>query len=296
MLRIYRSTNDPRTQKTLLIFISCLVFLSWSRMTTGRYFPFLSTINSSSSSGSNKQDGSSQLSAILGGNKNSAISNDNNDDEPNLPETFVPANKYVGSKLTKPLEIKGNNGGIWCPEKGGGTKNLACSKTSTEYRFQVKKEGKYYLYVQTIAPTIMDNSLWIGRVDVSPGSKEYDAFYECSSSTTAGPLIPHKHVSSKKTYLCCPAYLAKNEKKGMNPFYSACTFTGLGPNGDEHGIAFDLELSEAPRWNQVPRIILVEKANIDKVISIRIYAREDGTQWTGLFLSKKSALTTEDLP
>jgi len=98
-----------------------------------------------------------------------------------------------------------------------------------------------YLYVKTIAPSLNDNSLWVGQVDNSQ-------FTNCKTDETAGPLIPHKHVSSSKKWLCCPAYLAKNKKKGLGSFYSECCFNGLGPKADQEGCVLDLELSEEPQW------------------------------------------------
>jgi len=213
---------------------------------------------------------------------------------PHNADTFVPADRTAFA-LAKPLEAHPKYaGGVWCPEKGGGTRNQACSKVSAEYRIRVTTPGKYFLYVEAVAPTIMDNSLWIGRGDVQEGEDELREFAECSSTTLAGPLIPHKHVSSKKKFLCCPAYLAKNAKKGMSAFYSSCCFNGLGPRADETGCAMDLEISDAPRWNQAPRVFSVKDTS--RPVLVRVYAREDGTVWTGLVLTRKQAYSDDEVP
>ena len=144
--------------------------------------------------------------------------------------------------------------------------------------------------MQVTAPGLNDNSLWVGLVE----GAEQDAFDACKtpSGESAGPLIPHKHVSSKK-FLCCPAYLAKNKKKGLAGFYSDCCYSGLGKDGNEVGCVLDLEVDEKLRWNELPRTIRTTKSNA--VVSIRIYAREDGTSWGGLVLSGKSTLDAGDL-
>ena len=164
-------------------------------------------------------------------------------------------------------------------------KNTQCGKVSAEYRFKVKKAGDYFLYIQVIAPGLNDNSLWIGLVD---GANEA-AFDECStpSGISPGPFLPHKHLTSSKKFLCCPAYLNKNKKKGLAGFYSDCCYMGLGKEGNEKGCVLDLEVDDQARWNQLPRVIQTTDDN--QVVVVRIYAREDGTSWTGLVLSSNAA-------
>lgn len=89
-----------------------------------------------------------------------------------------------------------------------------------EFNFAVSEGTAYYLYVEAVGPTIMDNSLWVGTTD----DNDID-FMKCESKQKAGPLVPHKHVSKSK-WLCCPKYLAKNAKKGQGDFYTQCCFFG----------------------------------------------------------------------
>lgn len=200
------------------------------------------------------------------------------------PEMFIPANKF-SSIVKKPLDVQ--SGTVSCPERGG--KNAPCGKVPIEYRFQVKDPGDYFLYIQVVAPSLNDNSLWVELVS---GADEH-IYEECQTNINAGPLIPHKHVASKKTFLCCPAYLAKNKKKGLASFYSDCCYGGLGKDSNEKGCVLDLEVDTQPRWNQLPRVFRVEAS--DTLVSVRVFAREDGTSWTGLVLSSESALDESDL-
>jgi hypothetical protein len=104
----------------------------------------------------------------------------------------------VSAKLGKPLETN-DRGAVLCPERGG--KNTQCCKSSALYEFAGGRAGaKHFLYVQTIAPTLNDISLWVGP------AQEDAEFAKCRSEQAAGPLVPHKHASSKK-WLCCPAYV-----------------------------------------------------------------------------------------
>ena len=150
----------------------------------------------------------------------------------------------------------------------------------------MKNAGDYFLYVQVTAPGLNDNSLWIGLVE----GADQDAFDECQNppGEDSGPLIPHKHLTSSKKFLCCPAYLTKNKKKGLAGFYSDCCYSGLGKDSNEKGCVLDLEVDTQLRWNELPRA--VRTSEDDKIVVVRIYAREDGTSWSGLVLSSKSTL------
>lgn len=165
-------------------------------------------------------------------------------------------------------------------------KNTQCGKVSAEYRFKAKEPGDYFLYVQVTAPGLNDNSLWIGLVS----GADQDAFDECKNppGEESGPLIPHKHLTSSKKFLCCPAYLAKNKKKGLAGFYSDCCYQGLGKESNERGCVLDLEVDENLRWNELPRTFRTKEKN--EIVTVRIYAREDGTSWAGVVLSRKSTL------
>jgi len=127
------------------------------------------------------------------------------------PETLIPAGKY--SRLVKPMEHRHDNLVI-CPNVGGGGKNRQCSKGYLEYYFEVEAGRDYYLYVETIGPNINDNSLWVGT-DANEKN-----FLSCSSKTKAGPLVPKKHIKSSK-WLCCPKYLAKNNRNGKLSGFSS---------------------------------------------------------------------------
>lgn len=197
-----------------------------------------------------------------------------------LPERLVLANAYSGT-LKKPVEL-GENDMVVCPERGG--KNTQCSKVGVEYEFRISETDDYFLYVEVIGPDLNANSLWVG-VD-----EEFLGFETCDEDKDAGELIPHKHKSTNGKWLCCPAYLGKNKKKGLTAFYSDCCFDGLGKKGDEKGCVLDLEVDTQPRWNQLPRVIHVEvdDTKIGRIVTVRLYAREDGTAWTRLALSRKS--------
>jgi hypothetical protein len=207
-------------------------------------------------------------------------------------EVLVPAASFSGI-LKKPLEIVEKDI-VSCPERGG--KNTQCGKVSSEYRFKVAKSGDYYLYVQVIAPGLNDNSLWIGvsEDDGIDFTTYYDNDQACQTPSEVGSLIPHKHLtSSGKKFLCCPAYLAKNKKKGLAGFYSDCCYMGLGKDSTEKGCVLDLEVDSNQRWNELPRVIRTTKDN--QIVSVRIYAREDGTSWSGVVLSNQPALDAEGL-
>lgn len=204
------------------------------------------------------------------------------------PERLVPASAFSGP-LKKPLELGENEASVVCPERGG--KNAPCSKSKAEYRFLIKESNEYYLYVEVIAPDLNANSLWVG-VD-----QDFESFSKCDDAALAGPLTPHKHVTSSGKWLCCPAYLGKNKKKGLAAFYSDCCYNGLGKGGDESGCVLDLEVDTQPKWNQLPRVI---KVDVDdpkqgKVITVRLYAREDGTAWTRLALSRKADMAEKNV-
>lgn len=225
---------------------------------------------------------------------------------PAPPETFVRASSCTNAgSLKKPLKVT-DEGAVTCPEQGG--KNLQCSKVYAEFTFsKLQPKTSYFLYVQTIAPTIMDNSLWISPPLAPPSSSSssasvvgnleaFTAASACKSPSSSGkyPLVPHKHTSgSSARWLCCPAYLAKNKKKNMAPFYSDCCHPALGPGGDETGCVLDLEVSTGPQWNEFPRAFRLEKGDS---FSVRIYFREDGTAVSGVFLSSRANLATIPSP
>jgi len=192
-------------------------------------------------------------------------------------DELISASKF--SRLVKPMEIRHNNLAI-CPNIGGGGKNRQCSKGYLEYYFKVEPGTDYYIYVETIGPNINDNSLWVGT------DANQKKFLSCSSKTKAGQLVPHKHVKAGK-WLCCPKYLAKNQKGGQGDFYYECCFSKLGPKGDETGCILDLEVDSKPHWNMLPRILTPESNEM----MIKIYAREDGTAVTSLFVSTNPART-----
>jgi len=170
---------------------------------------------------------------------------------------------------------------VICPDKGGGKQNKICSKAYTEYLFDVPSPGVYYVYVETIAPNINDNSLWIGAPNADPGR-----FMTCPS-VKAGSLVPHKHVKSKR-WLCCPKYLDNNAKKGQGAFYTQCCMTTLGPFAEDAGCILDLEVDSKPHWNMLPRELVVKSAS--EPVIIRLFAREDGTAVSRVMLSSNPTL------
>lgn len=198
-------------------------------------------------------------------------------------EKSVQADKY-NVKL-RPIEVK-NNRQLICPDKGGGSNNKVCSKAYAEYLFQIPKPGSYYVYVETVAPNIMDNSLWVG----APGLDQAD--YAKCPTIKAGPLMPHKHVKNKK-WLCCPKYLAANAKKNQGKFYCDCCISTIGPTGQDIGCILDLEVSKTPQWNMLPRALNVK--SITNPLAVRIYAREDGSAWTRILLSSNPSLSAKEI-
>ncbi len=193
------------------------------------------------------------------------------------------------SGLMAPFKIM-NNMAI-CPNIGGGGKNIQCTKGYVEFRFKVNKAGIYYLYIETFAPTLLDNSLWVSPpLDPTNGNElpaddeQLKSFLQCDSKHTPGPLVPHKHITSSKKIECCPKYLAKNAKKGMSAFYSDCCYASVGPYGDGNGCVMDLEMDTVkPLWNLSPRAYVVKDPN--KLLVIRLYGREDGTGVTRVLLT-----------
>mmetsp|Transcript_5539 Transcript_5539/g.10404 ORF Transcript_5539/g.10404 Transcript_5539/m.10404 type:complete len:336 (+) Transcript_5539:136-1143(+) len=198
------------------------------------------------------------------------------------PEKAVPATAY--NVKVRPLEVRENL--VICPDKGGGSENKICSKAYAEYLFKVPSPGAYYVYVESVAPNINDNSLWIGAP-----SLDSSGFASCPSAK-AGPLVPHKHVKSKK-WLCCPKYLANNAKKGQGQFYCDCCITSIGPKQNEMGCILDLEVSTGPQWNMLPRLLKVTSTS--DPLPVRLYAREDGTGFTRVLLSSDPNLSAKDI-
>jgi hypothetical protein len=183
--------------------------------------------------------------------------------------------------------VGGEGGALICPDKGGGNNNKACSKSYAEYLFKVPAPGSYYVYVETVAPNINDNSLWVGM----PGL-DRTAFATCPQGVKAGPLVPHKHVSAKK-WLCCPKYLASNAKKNQGRFYCDCCTDSIGPSGTDLGCILDLEVSTSPQWNMLPRELKITSAK--EPVAVRLYAREDGSAFTRVLLSGNPALAAKDI-
>ncbi|GBG26956.1 Hypothetical Protein FCC1311_031792 [Hondaea fermentalgiana] len=181
--------------------------------------------------------------------------------------------------MLRPLEVKGKT--VICPDKGGGKANKVCSMAYVEYLFDIASPGVYYLYVETLGPNINDNSLWVGAPSLPSSS-----FTECPRNK-AGPLIPHKHIKSKK-WLCCPKYLEANAKKGQGAFYCECCSSTIGPFGKDLGCILDLEVDANPHWNMLPREFSVTSTS--EPFPIRLYAREDGTAITRVLLTKDPAL------
>eukprot|EP00924_Labyrinthula_sp_SR-Ha-C_P010045 maker-scaffold_40-snap-gene-0.1-mRNA-1 protein AED:0.00 eAED:0.00 QI:66/1/1/1/1/1/2/691/299 len=167
-----------------------------------------------------------------------------------------------------------------CPNVDGGGKNKQCSKGFSTYVFKVKPNTEYFLYVETVAPNIWDNSLWIGT------NGDQTIFKTCPRKR-AVPLVPHKHLKWKR-WDCCPKYLNKNKAKGKDEFYYGCCFDKLGPNGNEEGCMLDLEVNSKPQWNMMPRIFKTRSKQTE--LNVNLYAREDGTSISRIFLSKQSNL------
>jgi len=188
-------------------------------------------------------------------------------------ETSVSALSF--NVIVRPMVSKLNV--VWCPDTGGGKANKLCSKGFAEYVFNVPKPGVYYVYVETVAPNINDNSLWVGSPNL----------LETCPANKAGGLVPHKHVKSK-TWLCCPKYLANNAKKGQAPFYSDCCSSSLGPAGQDVGCVLDLEVDEKPHWNMLPRELKI--TNSKHQLVVKLYAREDGTAISRIFVSANPSL------
>ena len=180
-----------------------------------------------------------------------------------------------------------------CPDAGGKDANKECSRGFMEYRFNIEKAGTYWLYVQTYCTNIYDNSLWVSPALDENGERVESAmasFESCDGKQKAGSLVPHKHVSRKKL-LCCPAYLAKNLKKKMAPFYTNCCYDRIGPEGNEMGCVLDLEVGTAPTWNMLPRPYQLPMGQF----SMRLYAREDGTAVMAAALSANPKLKSSDV-
>ena len=102
-----------------------------------------------------------------------------------VPEKPTVALQY--SALVFPMEEGevNHHNVLHCPNRDGGGKNKFCSKGYAEYTFKVMPDVKYYLYIETIAPTIYDNSLWVG---VGEDASE-DTLQRCPR-LQAGPLVP----------------------------------------------------------------------------------------------------------
>jgi len=198
-------------------------------------------------------------------------------------EVEKPALAYDYNVMLRPLVQRSSDKSVVCPDKGGGKYNKVCSKAYAEYHFNIPSPGTYYVYVETVAPNINDNSLWVGSPDV-----DQSTFGECPG-TKAGPLVPSKHVKSKK-WLCCPKYLESNRKKGQGLFYCECCTTTIGPKGNDMGCILDLEVDSKPHWNMAPREFVVKETT--SPLRIRLYAREDGTAFTRVLVSSNPALKT----
>lgn len=188
------------------------------------------------------------------------------------------------SGLVEPM--KEFSSGVECPNMDGGGKNKQCSKGYSEYVFSVVVGKKYYLYIETVAPTIWDNSLWVGVSNADSGK-----FESCPKiPVVEETLVPHKHVKNNR-FLCCPKYLTKNEKKGKDSFYFGCCYEALGPDKKDKGCVLDLEVGEEPLWNMLPRQIVAES----NLLGVKLFAREDGVGITRLFLSSTSRKIASDL-
>ena len=204
------------------------------------------------------------------------------------------------SELAKPFvkaKTRGKHAYVYvgCPDMKGD--NKGCAKGFAEYKWKIPKAGKYYLWVYTACKNINDNSLWVsGPLGLEDGNSVQKSFATCPLWRGKLPHnLPHKHKTKgrgRKDVLCCPAYLSKNKKKGLDSFYTKCCVGVLGPNGDERGCVLDLEVSKTARlWNMLPRYYAFEQAG---VLKIRIYGREDGTSLSQLYLGDDPTLSTVD--
>ena len=204
------------------------------------------------------------------------------------------------SELGKPFlkaKTRGKHAYVYvgCPDMKGD--NKGCAKGFAEYKWSVPKAGKYYLWLYTACKNINDNSLWVsGPLGLGDGNSVQKTFASCPLWRGKLPHnLPHKHKTKgrgKKDVLCCPSYLAKNKKKGLDSFYTKCCVGGLGPDGDGRGCVLDLEVSKSARlWNMLPRYYEFEQPG---VLKVRIFGREDGTSLSQLYLGDDPQLSSVD--